>query len=94
MQKNNLINENSTTNDDDIDFDNNPAIVAYKLYITEIISALLFYTDPSVNMELILPNIQEAANITMKLTKLIYQVCKYNVIFNYLINYLNKNIDC
>lgn len=44
-------------------------IQAYSMYITEVISAFVFDSNPSVNIETILPAIKESAAKVIKITK-------------------------
>lgn len=49
-------------------------IHAYSMYITEVISAFVFDSEPSVNMETILPAIKESAAKVIKITKYLIEV--------------------
>lgn len=49
-------------------------IHAYTMYITEVISAFVFDSNPSVNIEKILPAIKESAKKVIKITKHLIEV--------------------
>lgn len=49
-------------------------IQAYSMYITEVISAFVFDSSPSANMEKILPAIKESAAKVIKITKHLIEV--------------------
>lgn len=48
--------------------------VAYVQYITEVMSAMLFYENPKIDLAKLLPAIQEAAAQTLKLGKIFEEV--------------------
>lgn len=50
-------------------------IQAYSMYITEVISAFVFDSNPSVNMETILPAIKDSAAKVIRITKHLIEVC-------------------
>lgn len=49
-------------------------INAYTMYITEVMSAFIFYSDPSTNLDKILPNVKESAAKIIKITKYLIEV--------------------
>lgn len=49
-------------------------IQAYSMYITEVISAFVFDSNPSVDMQKMLPNIKESASKVVKITKRLIEV--------------------
>lgn len=54
---------------------NDPETVqAYSMYITEVISAFVFDSNPTVNMETILPAIKDSATKVIKITKRLIEV--------------------
>ena len=55
--------------------DDSETIKAYTQYITELMSAIVFYDNPTMNLEKHLPNIQKAAASVIKTTKQLYEVC-------------------
>lgn len=60
-----------TKSDDDEDAEE---ISAYIEYMTEVVSTVVFLDNPALNLEQILPNIQEAAAINVKFTKALHKV--------------------
>lgn len=57
--------------DDDEDSEE---ISAYMEYMTEVVSTVVFLDNPGLNLEQILPSIQEAAAINVKFTKALHKV--------------------
>lgn len=51
-------------------------VQAYKQYITEVITAFVFRSSPSVNLENVLPAIEDAAASVIKTTKYLIKVTK------------------
>lgn len=49
-------------------------IQAYSMYITEVISAFVFDSNPSVNMEKILPSVKESATKVIKIARQLIEV--------------------
>lgn len=56
--------------------DDKETVKAYKLYIIEVISTFVFNSNPSVNLELVLPKIKEAAGKVIKVAKDVLEVNK------------------
>lgn len=59
----------------DQDGEDDEKIGAYKQYITEVMSAVVFYNNPTMNLEKHLPNIKKAAESVVQMTKALYEVC-------------------
>ena len=64
------------------------AVSAYTSYVTEVLSAFVFYANPTVNLEQALPKIKESARLTVKMSKYFFKVIfmslhrsKYNNFF-------------
>lgn len=76
LQNKRIREHNTKSNTDDIEFDekNGEAINAYTNYMTEVISAFVFYSNPDVNLELALPAIKESANTIVHTTKFLLEV--------------------
>lgn len=68
------LNTKSNTDDIELDEKNGEAINAYTNYMTEVISAFVFYSNPNANLELVLPAIKESANTIVKTTKFLLGV--------------------
>lgn len=49
-------------------------VQTYTSYVTEVMSAIVFYADPSINLDQMLPKIKEAARTAVKITKYLYKV--------------------
>lgn len=49
-------------------------IKAYKQYMTKVISFMITTLEPSIDLEKVLPNIKEASEIAVGMTKVIYKV--------------------
>lgn len=60
-----------TKSDDD---DDSEEITAYMEYMAEVVSTVVFLDNPSLNLEKILPSIQEAAAVNVKFTKALHKV--------------------
>lgn len=59
--------------------DVNPeTVVQYTSYVTEIMSVIVFYADPTINLEVMLPRIKEAARIAVQMTRFLYKVIHCN----------------
>lgn len=52
----------------------NEVVQAYRLYVTEVMSAMVFFADPGINLAKTLPVIQKAANTAVRISKVIYDV--------------------
>lgn len=61
-------------NDIELDDKDDETIGAYTGYMTEVMSAFVFYSDPEANLELVLPAIKEAATKIVKTTKFLLEV--------------------
>lgn len=62
--------------DDDIETDGkeDDTVNAYAMYMTEVMSAFVFATNPSVNLETVLPTIKNSAAKIIKTTKFLIEV--------------------
>lgn len=49
-------------------------VETYTNYVKEVMSAVIFYADPTINLEQTLTKIKEAARIAVKITKYLYKV--------------------
>lgn len=65
----NTVNEIDDDNDDDDDI-----VGAYKSYMTEVMSAFVFFANPNANLEVILPLIKQSTNKIIKTTKFLIEV--------------------
>lgn len=63
---------------DDIEMDDKDSetLNAYTSYMTEVISAFVFFSNPDANLELVLPAIKESANKIVKTTKFLLEVSR------------------
>ncbi len=63
-------------NDDDDDDGeaDSESVEAYKQYIAEIMAAMVFYDNPTMDLEKHIPSMKTAAESILKITKAIYQV--------------------
>lgn len=59
----------------DGDEEDSESVNAYKQYITEVMSALVFYDNPTMDLEKHLPNMKIAAETILKISKSFYEVC-------------------
>lgn len=80
---NGFVVQNENGNDDDdneieLKDKNDDTISAYTSYMTEVISAFVFYANPGVNLEQVLPNIKESATKIVKITKFLIEVIAIN----------------
>lgn len=57
------------------DEEKSESVTAYKHYIVEIMSALVFYDNPTMDLEKHLPNMKSAADSILKISKVFYEVC-------------------
>lgn len=71
------IKKNQMNDVEDSDTDENEAESAYAQYMNEVISALIFYIDPKVDLTKILPNIERATKGQLKLNKIFFNVSIY-----------------
>lgn len=62
--------ENSSKEDNE----DKETVKAYRMYITEVMSTFVFNSNPSVNLELILPKIKESAGMVIKVAKDVLEV--------------------
>lgn len=66
--------------EDDVDIENelmgksDEAVSVYASYMTEIISAFVFFSKPNVDIELVLPAIKDSAAKIIKMTKFFIEV--------------------
>lgn len=47
----------------------------YTNYVIEVMSAVVFYSDPTIHLDQMLPKIKEAAQTAVRITKYLYKVC-------------------
>lgn len=59
------------TKEMDLDSD---TVQTYTNYVAEVMSAVVFYADPTINLDQMLPKIKDAARIAVKVTKYLYKV--------------------
>lgn len=59
----------------DDDEESSESVNAYKQYMTEVISAMVFYDNPTMDLEKHLPNMKIAAESILKISKKFYEVC-------------------
>lgn len=52
----------------------------YTNYVIEVMSAIVFYADPTLNLDQILPKIKTAAQTTVKITKYLYKVNRNGIL--------------
>lgn len=64
------------TDDLEIDDKDTETLNAYTSYMTEVISAFVFYSNPDANLELVLPAIKASANKIVQTTKFILDVSR------------------
>lgn len=69
------------------------SIQAYSMYITEVISAFVFDSNPSVNMELFLPSIKDSAAKVIRITKHLIEVSTKSTYMLYNNNRKNKKFN-
>lgn len=66
--------DGDTNTDDEESKEDKKNIKAYIAYATEVMSTIIFYIDPNVNLEQTLPNIQKAARMVIRISKKMYKV--------------------
>lgn len=70
-----VVNQNENDDDDD---DDNDTVSAYKSYMTEVMSAFVFFANPSANLDVILPLIKQSTIKIIKTTKFLIEVRLFN----------------
>lgn len=61
-------------NDNDNDHDDDDTVSAYKSYMTEVMSAFVFFANPNANLDVILPIIKQSTIKIIKTTKFLIEV--------------------
>lgn len=74
LQNKRLQHVDSDSNDIELDDKDSETLNAYTSYMTEVISAFVFYSNPNANLELVLPVIKESANKIVQTTKFVLAV--------------------
>lgn len=59
------------------DKDDDETVNAYTMYMTEVMSAFVFQSNPAVNLEVILPTIKDSATKIIKITKYLMEVIDF-----------------
>lgn len=60
--------------DDDDDEEDSESVSAYKQYVTEVMTTLVFYDNPSMDLEKHIPSMKTAVDLILKISKDIYEV--------------------
>lgn len=60
--------------DDDDDEGDSESILAYKQYIIEVMAAMVFYDNPTMDLEKHVPSMKNAAESIVKISKAFYEV--------------------
>lgn len=49
-------------------------VQAYTMYVTDVMSAIAFYADPTINLETMMPGLKDAAKTAVRITKYLFKV--------------------